>query len=786
MVKRYKRYSSLLLCLCLSCCLFFGCGKPSDMEKAPEQQKETETSSDNNSGDKNQPQETNKENSVPEQENDNTENQPTDIDQKDNITSADHQGNQEITGSTVSDVTFEILENYKEKNIPSVYEQGNGEEHYSNVCFNKDRELEYYTYSEDTDGHHIWKYTLTEDSITNSASWKREAVLWMEGLAEEIVHGWVKVFSGQDGNEYAWYLGNDENAHFVKREKDSFIEISGLDWVYSELIEPDVLENGTIVLTDAGRKCSIYNPDDGSLLKQFPCGFYQSLCVEGNQIYSADPTGTSVQHYNAEKNELEPLIKAGFENTIRTAIQGDDIYVCTVTGIYRAKISGGQFQKVLDAGTYHFARDSGVLLKFFVIGDAFYIVYGEDGGSIKKYAPAVEEDIATNSLNIYSLKKNDVILDMISEFQAIYPDTEIIYETGEGSDGSVTAADHIRALNARILAGDGPDILVLDELPTESYIKKGILADLNPVLGALKEELLPSFLSAYTTEGKIYMLPARISFPVFITTGQEKSVYSSLKSFVEYSEVEGGVMATGDYSYKDYLEILYYNYPPKLITEDSVNRENLTEFLELTKRLCESEDILEKSKGRTYLEGFDASIPIAIEDADFAFGNIDSTYTGLGTYAGAAEMRGGEIVSNRDVFFPYTLIGINQLSKKTKLTDIFIQFAFSYEIQQRYGGGNGFPIHPEALEKLAQIYEKVDKAGGRVRWGDLTLRYPNQKENEWMLRHIKEELHTPFTVDASIWEIIEEEALGYLKGSKSLNESVDGIAERIQLYLYEQ
>ncbi len=58
---------------------------------------------------------------------------------------------------------------------------------------------------------------------------------------------------------------------------------------------------------------------------------------------------------------------------------------------------------------------------------------------------------------------------------------------------------------------DGSDILVLDGLPTESYIKKGILADLNPVLGDLKEELLPSVLSAYTVEGNMYMLPTYIS-----------------------------------------------------------------------------------------------------------------------------------------------------------------------------------------------------------------------------------------------------------------------------------
>ena len=89
------------------------------------------------------------------------------------------------------------------------------------------------------------------------------------------------------------------------------------------------------------------------------------------------------------------------------------------------------------------------------------------------------------------------------------------------------------------MAGDGPDVLVLDGLPIEAYIKKGILSDLNPVLGERKNELLPSVLSAYDTEGKMYMLPARISFPMFLTSGQESSVYASLKSFVEYSEQRG-------------------------------------------------------------------------------------------------------------------------------------------------------------------------------------------------------------------------------------------------------
>ena len=61
----------------------------------------------------------------------------------------------------------------------------------------------------------------------------------------------------------------------------------------------------------------------------------------------------------------------------------------------------------------------------------------------------------------------------------------------------------------------------------------------------------------------------------------------------------------------------------------------------------------------------------------------------------------------------------------------------------------------------------------------------NKKENEQMIEIVKKAC-TPFTVDESIWQIIEEESIKYLKENRELTESVDAIASRIQLYLYEQ
>ncbi len=70
----------------------------------------------------------------------------------------------EVTNTPVPEVKFELLKNYKEKNIPSVYGQGEEKEHYCNVLLNSENQIEYYTYSKDKDGRHFYKYTLIEEA----------------------------------------------------------------------------------------------------------------------------------------------------------------------------------------------------------------------------------------------------------------------------------------------------------------------------------------------------------------------------------------------------------------------------------------------------------------------------------------------------------------------------------------------------------------------------------------------------------------------------------------------
>ena len=686
-------------------------------------------------------------------------------------------------GENVVDVRFPVLENYIEKNIPSVYD-GHEKEHYCNVVLNEKKEIEYYTMEEKEDGYDIQKYTLTGDGRKNPYVWVREEVSWLKGIKNKVHDDRITVFLGEDSKTYAWYIDSEENVHIVKQSNDTFVELPKMDLHRTDFQQIAVLENGNIVSADMGKECFVYQQEDGSLLTSFPCGWYESLRVSGNQIYITDRTSSYVQNYNAEQQVFETPIALEIDNSVRIFSDEDDVYLGCPKGIFRTKKGGEEFQKILDAGTYHFARENIILLKFFVCGDAFYFVYGEDGGSIKKYVPAEEGDEPDQSLTVYSLQNNDVILDMISEFQNKYPDIEIIYETGEGAEGSVTIADRIRALNARILAGDGPDVFVLDGLPTESYIKKGILADLMPTLADRKEDLVPGILSAYTTEEKVYMLPLRFSVPVFVTSGQESSVYSTLEALVEYSEENNGIMQ-GGYSYADLVEMLYYNYRPDMISKDGVvKKESLKIFLEQTKRFCESEGISGTTDhSRTYLQGYSGANDLLYGNAKFMFVLVNGG-SELAELPSIVKYKNGEIVGNNGVFFPSAMLGVNSMSKKKDLAYLFFQFAISNEVQKRHIFFSGYPIDVKVLDKFANTdLSHIVVAGGNN--GELDFSYFTKEESAQMKKK-KKNVSTPFTVNASVWQIIENESVEYLKGEKGLEECVDVIASRVQLYLYEE
>ena len=77
---------------------------------------------------------------------------------------------------------------------------------------------------------------------------------------------------------------------------------------------------------------------------------------------------------------------------------------------------------------------------------------------------------------------------LIARFQKQNPDIYVNYQIGLSGEDGVTASDALRMLNTEILAGDGPDVLMLDGISVDTYTEKGLLMDLTTVLANIQEQ----------------------------------------------------------------------------------------------------------------------------------------------------------------------------------------------------------------------------------------------------------------------------------------------------------
>ena len=110
-------------------------------------------------------------------------------------------------------------------------------------------------------------------------------------------------------------------------------------------------------------------------------------------------------------------------------------------------------------------------------------------------------------------------------------------EIGVSEENGVTAEDALRTLNTEILAGKGPDILILDGMPVDGYIEKGILADIKGILDEVEsaDGIFANIKNIYENNGSIYCMPCRFKIPV-IAGSKEAVETASVEGLLNYGK----------------------------------------------------------------------------------------------------------------------------------------------------------------------------------------------------------------------------------------------------------
>jgi len=437
--------------------------------------------------------------------------------------------------------------------------------------------------------------------------------------------------------------------------------------------------------------------------------------------------------------------------------------------------------------------------------DDFYILYYQQKAgthSLKRYvydpeAAAVPE----TTLQVFGLSDSDTVREAAIGFQKKHPDVKVEFTTSGKQAGEVTS-DDIRTLNTELLSGNGADVLLLDGLPMNAYIEKGILADLSETAGKIMEAdtyLEDILKNTAQKDGKLYGLPIKFGVPVLYGNEDAKKAlesFDSLKAFLEKNP-QASVFGLAD---REYIrDFLFQIYQDELFGEDGkVDQEKLAELLELAGK------IVENAKASLFEENLR-------EDES---GYSRDPFTNLGAEGILNHPEGAataSIHSVTDMMIPYTVmrqksltpetirgfyqpvgvVGINQNTAQMEMAKEFVTYLLSQEVQSAQLD-DGFPILESALQDkkdevnsdYASSFYMMSSWNFEGEKLELEANFPTVEEVEGFIEMCGT-LTRPAEQERIIWNLYQEEADQYLGGEIDAETAAENIARKVDTYLAE-
>lgn len=501
------------------------------------------------------------------------------------------------------------------------------------------------------------------------------------------------------------------------------------------------------------------------------------------------------------------------------------IYIAGKKGLHRHVIGGSTVEQIIDGSLSCFNNPAYILHGMVTLPDnEFIALFG--GGKVVRFT--YNPDIPTvpnERIKVYSLKDNDTARQAITIYQSNNPEVYVEYEIGLGEDNSITRDDALKKLNTQIMAGEGPDFFILDDMPVDSYVNKGLLMDLSECLSSLQgeNEIFESVKNAFQKEDKIYMIPCEIQLPM--VQGKEKYI-SRMKDMEGIADALEDLRKeyTGDAlidacTEKGVMGIFSMVCAPSWKTEEGeLNKEAIEKFLLQCKRIYDaqmdglSEKIIEdyKISNENMLAYYDMprdtpELVRGLNWFNYLAGEMKILCGSLRSVDEFAEYRSVQRKKgyeddvylpldgqSKNVFLPINLVGINAASESTERAQELLKVLLGKENQSYLF--KGMPVNKAALEEaFLKEEEHVSEdgvfmsIGGSDRDGimvDLEV-YVLDEGQRQELRDWIENVNTPYVTDTVLEEAVYREGAGYLNGSQSLDETIKAIEQSVAIYMAE-
>lgn len=490
--------------------------------------------------------------------------------------------------------------------------------------------------------------------------------------------------------------------------------------------------------------------------------------------------------------------------------EDDSILFVNHEGIFCHRKGGSVNEQLVD-GTLGSISDTSMMFLGIAQMDEnniFVAIYDSSGnGKLLHYVYDAEAAAAPEKeITIYSLRESTLLRQSVVAFQKSNPDVYVKMEVGMSGEDGVTAEDAIKLLNTNIMAGKGPDVLILDGLPMDSYVEKGVLEDISDVVDQVEQEdgLFANIRDVYRQDGKQYVMPVRFLCSLVMGDADTASCGANLGTIadraVQLKKQNSKVNILPLYSKNGLLSHLYDMDSASWTQDNHVDIQQVKNYLTQAKRLYELDDYSEYEGDMD--DDTDAIVSGVKIGTLYPLGILaEDCQMDIGTLSGISQMQ--MICSIQKLcelefaladtdqaksFVPYLMAGVVS-GGDTETAKQFVHLLLGKEIGD--GWDNGFPVNraqydedcKEIMSKKSELYS-AGYSNGEGKMVEVNYKAMTQEQVD-VTTKLLESLTQPAMTDRVIRDLVLEQGEAYLDGTQDLDTAVNEIQKKINLYLSE-
>jgi len=427
------------------------------------------------------------------------------------------------------------------------------------------------------------------------------------------------------------------------------------------------------------------------------------------------------------------------------------------------------------------------------------------------------EDNNPNSLTIAVVTKDRYLDTAVKKFEELHSGVsvevkEYTSSTSEKGEG-VRAADpgdiekYVTAMNTQLMSGQGSDIILLNNLPYQTYADKNLLVDLGGLMQSDQSfdngKYYQNIFKALEYKDKLYGLPVNISIDMIaadrtlLADSQVQIDDSSWdwNDFVKTAEKvindkqNGGtreMYALAGMDEKRLIATLVKENYDKLVDQEkktaNFTGQEFLDLLNMNKYLIDHK-LVNTDTAQTNIMDMAAR------------GKLVFNFTSLG---GFWELQTTKAIFSEGVqllkppgnvsFSSDAMYGISSQSSNQKLAWEFLKFLVSDDMMKQ----GGMPINKSVLPQIAQNFtQAIQKRGGKMMIKDdgipgqsITLQPPTQEDVDFM-ENLLSQANVYIGTNQKIISIVQEETAAFLTGQKTAETTAQLIQDRVSTYLNE-